>query len=501
MSVFYNNILELLSSLNYKLDITKEKFLSEYKPKIAMELHFICDQRHSFSMKSTSYKNESRKFKNGERKYLCSVCIKSNVSDSREKQIENHCESLGFKLISFDHKTRKLTYECHCGNISETCDSNILKNTGTCPKCQNNKNKLSEKEVRETFKKAGLELLDFSEYKNNKCKLSYICSCKEKASACYHDIDQHLQNNGAVGCMKCRNKRIANKLTDGKYNNLFQIPEIKEKIKETCLVKYGFDHPMKNKEIKNKAEQTCLRKYGVKWAFTSQETYEKIKIYNLEKWGVDNCMKSKVFHLYYRAKIIQTCMERYGTEWFVMSTTFADKMMEKYGSKYFVQTKEFKKQMIEKYGFEHALQNFELFKKAMGKSFSTKTYTMPSGKVYLVMGYENHCLDLLLSMKKSDLVKDIYNESNISLDNIPIIDYVDQNKTKRRYFPDVAIIDENKNIIKIIEVKSIWTLEKDLEKNKCKFETSSKEFDLEVWVFDGKKVLNQIIIYKNGKQI
>ena len=255
MSIVYNNIYINLVNLNYKLNTTLDEFLLDFDANnrnVSVDLNMTCDQGHNFSMKSNSFKNELLKFKKGTRKYLCSVCLKNVTTNVRKEYLEKHCDSLGFELISFEPKDRKVIYKCHCGNIANTNDSGLLRNSGNCNKCQNDKNKLSEKDAIETFEKAGLKLLDFSEYKNNKSKLSYICSCGEKASACFHDIDQHYKNNGAVGCMKCRNKRIANKLTDGKYDNVFQIPETKEKIKITCLNKYGFDHHMKNEEIKKK---------------------------------------------------------------------------------------------------------------------------------------------------------------------------------------------------------------------------------------------------------
>ena len=37
-----------------------------------------------------------------------------------------------------------------------------------------------------------------------------------------------------------------------------------KKRKETCLDKYGVEHPNQNKDVKEKFKQTCLEKYGVK---------------------------------------------------------------------------------------------------------------------------------------------------------------------------------------------------------------------------------------------
>lgn len=45
--------------------------------------------------------------------------------------------------------------------------------------------------------------------------------------------------------------------------NPFQSEQIKEKIKETLLTKYGVSHPMQSEQIKEKMRETLLTKYGV----------------------------------------------------------------------------------------------------------------------------------------------------------------------------------------------------------------------------------------------
>ena len=45
--------------------------------------------------------------------------------------------------------------------------------------------------------------------------------------------------------------------------NVFQLSEVKEKIKKTNLEKYGCENPLQNDSIKEKVKQTCLEKYGV----------------------------------------------------------------------------------------------------------------------------------------------------------------------------------------------------------------------------------------------
>ena len=86
--------------------------------------------------------------------------------------------------------------------------------------------------------------------------------------------------------------------------------EIKQKIKQTCLEKYGVDNYNKTKESKEKIKQTCLEKYGVEYFWQSNECKEKIKQTCLEKYGVDSPLKSEKI----RNKGKQTCLEKYGVD-------------------------------------------------------------------------------------------------------------------------------------------------------------------------------------------
>ncbi len=63
------------------------------------------------------------------------------------------------------------------------------------------------------------------------------------------------------------------------------IDNIREKMKQTCLDKYGVDHNFKVESIKSKIGDTCLEKYGVKYACQSDVVKEKTKKTCNEKYG------------------------------------------------------------------------------------------------------------------------------------------------------------------------------------------------------------------------
>lgn len=121
--------------------------------------------------------------------------------------------------------------------------------------------------------------------------------------------------------------------------------EVELSRKQTCLEKYGIEHPMKNATIQEKIKQTFLEKYGVDNPMKNVEIQEKIKQTCLEKYGVDNPMKNTTI----QEKSKQTCLEKYDSEYVL-------------NSKYFLKNKnsflkKSRQTCLEKYGVEMAAQN------------------------------------------------------------------------------------------------------------------------------------------------
>jgi hypothetical protein len=150
-------------------------------------------------------------------------------------------------------------------------------------------------------------------------------------------------------------------------------PSKKELTKQTCIVKYGGVAPACSKEVRNKMEETNLERFGVVNAMQneeissrSQQTREELyggcgnaskksqKLYKetmLKKYGVDNPMKSEdiqesfknnLFEKYgvdstwkiqsVQDKIVQTCLERYGKERYNNPEKIKHTMLSEYGA-------------------------------------------------------------------------------------------------------------------------------------------------------------------------
>lgn len=70
-----------------------------------------------------------------------------------------------------------------------------------------------------------------------------------------------------------------------------------DKIKTTCLERYGANSPVESEEIKRKIKDTLMSNYGVEYAFQHQELYSKFKRTMNERYGVDNFNKKYTDHI------------------------------------------------------------------------------------------------------------------------------------------------------------------------------------------------------------
>lgn len=88
------------------------------------------------------------------------------------------------------------------------------------------------------------------------------------------------------------------------------LSDIKNKIVETCLKKYGTNNPVQNPEILKKIQDTVYQRYGVTNVMHVDEIKEKMKKTNIEKYGVPCVLMSEEI----QNKIVETCLKKYGVE-------------------------------------------------------------------------------------------------------------------------------------------------------------------------------------------
>lgn len=256
----------------------------------------------------------------------------------------------------------------------------------------------------------------------------------------------------------------------------------KNKIKKTNLEKYGFEYGLQSEVVKEKTKQTNLEKYGVANPLQREEIKEKCKQTNLEKYGVEHSSQCEEI----KEKSKQSCLQKYGVEYFTQTDIMKEKSkqtnLERYGVEHTLQREEIKEKIKEtnmaKYGVEYIMQCPEIMEKQIKNSYYLKDYSLPSGKIIKIQGYEHFALDELF--KKENIVEEDIITGSI---NVPTIWYNDSNNKKHRHFVDIFIPTQNK----CIEVKSTWTFktQKDivfLKQNAAK----QLGYLYEIWVYDNE---------------
>lgn len=117
--------------------------------------------------------------------------------------------------------------------------------------------------------------------------------------------------------------------------------------------------------------------------------------------------------------------------------------------------------------------------KVASSAFKFKNFTMPSGAIRRVQGYEPWAMNLLLETFPEHQIETLAGSDF----NIP---YTFEQK-RRRYFPDIKVLN------RIIEVKSDYTFAKELDKNFAKMlATVAEGYEFEFWVFSQKGTLSVI---------
>ena len=343
------------------------------------------------------------------------------------------------------HKTKKLAYYAYNANI------NNCNYYACCRKC-------ASKKVKNTnLKKHG------DENYNNREK------CRETT----------LKNHGVEHAHQLEKFRIKAKQTNltrhgnENYNN-------PEKNKKTCLEKYGVEYIFQNEEVIKKSKKTRLEIYG-------NENYkndEKIKKTNLEKYGVECTFQSNES----KEKIKQTNLKKYGVVHPLKSEKIKNKIkltnLEKYGETSYAKTNECKEKTkqsnLKKYGVEYVSQFPEIFMKQQKSGF--KLHFHENTKLYYRGSYEKDFLDFCFNNK-------------IIVKQGKRIKYFFENKD-HYYFSDYYI--ELKNLI--IEIKSLWTYNKYLDKNLIKQQTTIKNGYNYLFIIDKNyKEFQKYFIIKNNQ--
>lgn len=264
-------------------------------------------------------------------------------------------------------------------------------------------------------------------------EMGYDCVVGELTPIKIEDLPKYSKSIVTVSCDICENNSILNYNIYNKSidkNGFYRCVECgRESAKKTCLFKYGVDNPTKSKQIS--------KKISINYKNKSESEKESMKE-NQKKTSFDKYGNWFVNTSSYKKKVIETSIEKYGVDDYRKSDFFKNKV---------------KKTIFEKYGVDNISHMTHEFKKSW---FGNKITGLHSSSNLKYQGsYE------------LDFIEKYYNRLIIEKTN-PI--QYKLNENNHYYHPDFYLPEYNL----IVEVKSSYTYEYDLDKNLAKKEYSIK---------------------------
>jgi len=124
------------------------------------------------------------------------------------------------------------------------------------------KNTHTKELLEEILAEGGAVALEVYPRYNQRLRVKFRCSCGTETSKRFEMLNLYR----VPYCDTCSVKKISDKikktcLEKYGYDNPGRVPEIKKKINDTYIKDWGI-HPLKTKEIISKRAETCLERYG-----------------------------------------------------------------------------------------------------------------------------------------------------------------------------------------------------------------------------------------------
>lgn len=314
--------------------------------------------------------------------------------------------------------------------------------------------------------------------KTSKLKILVKCdNCLLKNSISYYSYLRNIQDDDIYYCKKCSNIRFKETCVK-KYGveHPMILDIFKEKQENTNLEKYGVKNSLLNDNIKNKSEKTLKLKYGNKKYMKTDDFKLKSKQTMIEKYGVE----IPIFNDIIKEKIKNTNIERYGCKFPFNSEEIMNKIsnikFDKYGDENYNNREKYIKTCLNRYGVENPMQNENIRNKLSNIIFekygvyypaqNRDIYNKMIENGYLVKEYKNTEI-FYQGEYEYDFLSKFYKK--IEIKKHKSIKYIFNDK-ECIYYPDFYF--EKLNLI--IEIKSSYWYEYYLDKNLAK-EKACKE--------------------------
>lgn len=242
------------------------------------------------------------------------------------------------------------------------------------------------------------------------------------------------------------------------YSDVNKKQEINNKIRETCLLKYGDEHysnrskaretclqrygvtsPLKSEIFKQKSKDTCLQKYGVEYTGQIPEKIEKTHKACLEKYGVDSVFKVQKI----RNQSLDTCIKKYASDEDDINS------IVNIGQLKYVKDK-IKNTCLKKYGVDNPMHS-DYYKHLLSYILSSeevqkKTYNTKLKNHSFNISYQEDICFELLKQKYSDCIRQYKSELypfNCDF-YIPSLDlYIEYNGSHYHHYHPFDVNDDN----------------------------------------------------------
>ena len=236
-------------------------------------------------------------------------------------------------------------------------------------------------------------------------KYSFICrDCGKKVINSSKKSKKWREKQLLFLCRSCAIKySVKNKYG---VDNVFQLSEVKEKSKQSCLKKYGASNYKCSETGKEFFKNYSLEKYGTENPFQSEEVKEKSKKTMLKKDGVDNPNRAEVF----KKNIKKTLLKKYGVEHPLQFPAFLKKakktLLKKYGTTFPASSKFF----YDNYNFD---SSWELYYYIYCKDKNINIIREPKELHYKYNNYEYiYQPDFLVENNLVEIKGDYFFENN-----------------------------------------------------------------------------------------
>jgi hypothetical protein len=288
--------------------------------------------------------------------------------------------------------------------------------------------------------------------------ISSLPRCNECGKILKRNIQTFELGFGIPFCnTKCANKNTLIKekikqtcLERYGVENAMYSEEIKERLKSTCLERYGTEYYTNSDDFKIKSEQTCLERYNCKRYSSTDEYKEKIKQTCLERYGVEHYSKTEEYKLKLEEafsknksiwedrnkKSISTLQEKYGINitnplhLSFVKEKIKQTCLERYGVDHYAKTEECKNKArntcLKKYGVDSPMKVDEIRKKSQKRYTYNNIHFDSAPEIAYYIWLTDNNIDFQYQPEKS-------------------FQYLENNKIKS-YFPDFYLISTNEYV-------------------------------------------------------